>query len=122
MDHLQKNILFFDNIARYYDNILGRWFNGILRRLIKEVKIKDNSMILDVGCGTGSFLKIISNNKTLRLYGIDISPKMLEVAKSKLKNKAELNLISAEKIDYKHKFDYIFSTGLFIIIQIKKKQ
>jgi len=121
MNHLQKNVIFFNKIAKYYDNILGVWFNGLLRRLIKEVKIKDNSIILDAGCGTGSFLKIISKNKTLRLHGIDISPNMLEIAKSKLKNKAELNLIPVEKINYKNKFDYIFSTEAFHHYSNQKK-
>jgi len=49
----------------------------------------------------------------LRLYGIDISPKMLAIAKKKLGNKAKLNLTPAEKLNYKNKFDYIFSTEVF---------
>jgi ubiquinone/menaquinone biosynthesis C-methylase UbiE len=64
---------------------------------------------LDAGCGTGSFLKILSKNKTLKLYGIDVSPKMLEIARKKLKDRAKLSLTPVEKIGYKNKFDYIFS-------------
>jgi len=114
MGLLQENINFFNKMARDYDKgILGIWLNRILRKLIKGIKMKDNSVILDAGCGTGNFLKILSENKTLKLYGIDISSKMLEIAKKKLRNRAKLSLIPAEKINYKNKFDYIFSTEAF---------
>jgi len=81
--------------------------------LLKEINLKNSSKILDAGCGTGNFLEILSVNKTLELYGIDISPRMLEIAKKKLKNKAKLNLIDVEKIGYRNKFDYIFSIEAF---------
>src|SRR3989344_2497200 len=112
MSLLQKNIEFFNRIAKYYD-ILRIWLNKILKKLIKETKIKDNSAILDAGCGTGNFLKILSNNKTLKLYGIDISPKMLEIAKRKLRKKADLRLLQVENLKDKNKFYYIFSTEAF---------
>jgi ubiquinone/menaquinone biosynthesis C-methylase UbiE len=105
---LKENLKFFNKVAKFYD-LINLWFGIVLFRLIKEVKIKNNSTILDAGCGTGSFLKILSKNKTLKLYGIDVSRKMLEIAKKKLKNRAKLSLTPVEKIDYRNKFDYIFS-------------
>jgi len=114
MKIINKNRKFFNKIARYYDKgILGIWLNRVLKKISEEIKIKNNSKILDVGFGTGNFLQIISKNKTLKLEGIDISSKMREIAKNKLKNKAQLNLIPIEKIHYKNKFDYIFSTEAF---------
>ncbi len=111
----EKNRKFFNKIAGYYDyGILKAWLNRILKRVLMETKISDDSKILDVGCGTGNLLKMLENeNKTLKLYGIDISSKMLKIAKNKLKNKAELNLVAVEKIKYKNKFNYIFSTEAF---------
>jgi ubiquinone/menaquinone biosynthesis C-methylase UbiE len=105
---LKENLKFFNKVARFYD-LVSFLFGIVLFRLIKEVKIKNNSTILDAGCGTGSFLKILSKNKTLKLYGIDVSRIMLEIAKKKLKDRAKLSLTPVEKIDYKNKFDYIFS-------------
>ena len=105
---LKENMNFFNKIAKFYD-LINFWFKNVLFRLLKEVKIKNNSTILDAGCGTGTFLKILSEKETLRLYGIDASSRMLEMAKKKLKNKASLILIPVEKINYKNKFDYIFS-------------
>ena len=46
---------------------------------------------------------------------------MLEIAKKKLGNKAKLNLIPIEKINYKTKFDYIFSTEAFHHYEDQKK-
>jgi ubiquinone/menaquinone biosynthesis C-methylase UbiE len=105
---LKENLKFFNKVAMFYD-LVSFLFEIFLFRLIKEVKIKNNSTILDAGCGTGSFLNILSKNKTLKLYGIDVSRKMLEIAKKKLKNRAKLSLTPVEKIDYRNKFDYIFS-------------
>ena len=111
----EKNKKFFDKVSKYYDSgILKDWLNGILKKVRKEIKINNNSKILDAGCGTGNLLKILEDeNKGLELYGIDISPKMLKIAKSKLKDKAELNLVAVEKIKYKDEFDYIFSAEAF---------
>jgi ubiquinone/menaquinone biosynthesis C-methylase UbiE len=108
IETLKENFKFFNKVAKFYD-LINFWFGIALFRLIREIKIKNNSTILDAGCGTGTFLKILSKNKTLKLYGIDVSRKMLEVAKKKLKNRARLSLIPVEKIGYRNKFDYIFS-------------
>jgi ubiquinone/menaquinone biosynthesis C-methylase UbiE len=105
---LKENLKVFNKVAKFYD-LTNFWFEAILLRLIKEVKIKNNSTILDAGCGTGTFLNILSKNKTLKLYGIDVSPKMLEIAKKKLKDRAKLSLTPVEKIRYRNKFDYVFS-------------
>lgn len=108
VESLKENLKFFNKVAKFYD-LVNFWFESVILRLLKEVKIKNNSTILDAGCGTGSFLNILSKNKTLKLYGIDVSRKMLEIAKKKLKDRAKLSLTPVEKIDCKNKFDYIFS-------------
>ena len=69
----QINVKFFNLIAGYYDFFFGNWIRKTQKKAINVVKIKDNSKILDAGCGTGNFLKILENSKkNLSLYGIDI--------------------------------------------------
>lgn len=109
LKNLIVNANFFNKIAVLYD-LIYFWFRIILAKLLKEVKIRNYSTILDAGCGTGTFLKILSKNKTLKLYGIDVSRKMLEMASKKLKSGARLVSIPVEKLNYKNRFDYIFST------------
>ncbi len=114
---------FFNEVAKFYD-LINFYFVIVLFRLIKDVKIKNNSTILDASCGTGSFLKVLSNNKTLKLYGIDVSRKMLEIEKKKLKDRAKLILTPVEKLTTKINSTIYFnniSTPLLIPGEDNKK-
>lgn len=110
---IEKNRIFFDLIARYYDFFLKSWLGNAQRKIFDIIKIKKNSRILDVGCGTGNLLLELSKRKDLRLYGIDISKEMLKIAGHKLGKRARLFIMSAENIKFKDKFDFIFSTEAF---------
>lgn len=111
---IKRNRIFFDRIAKYYDfSIFKKWQENVMRIAIRMIHIKNNSKILDAGCGTGNLLDMLNKmNKNLRLYGIDISPKMLKIAKKKI-NGANLKLSSVEEINQKNLYDYIFSTDAF---------
>lgn len=55
---------------------------GTILGLLKKKKIK----ILDLGCGTGILSKhILSLNPNVNIYGVDISPKAIAIAKKNLK-------------------------------------
>ncbi|MEM5778217.1 MAG: class I SAM-dependent methyltransferase [Candidatus Aenigmatarchaeota archaeon] len=74
-------------------------------------KYDKNIKILDLGCGTGRCLKVLRDNGFKKLFGIDISSKMLSKAKSKLSNSAILL-----KHDFRTKLP--FETNYFDIILI----
>jgi ubiquinone/menaquinone biosynthesis C-methylase UbiE len=115
MRNLEKiNAKFFNLIAGYYDFFFGNWIRTTHKKAINIIKIRNNSKILDAGCGTGNFLRILeSSKKNLNLYGIDISKEMLKIAKGKLK-KSKLEIKSVEKIGFKNNsFDYVFSVDAF---------
>jgi ubiquinone/menaquinone biosynthesis C-methylase UbiE len=109
-----KNRIFFNRIAKYYDfSIFKKWQENVKNTAFEMTYLKDHTKILDAGCGTGSLLGMLNKiNKTLQLYGIDISPVMLKIAKKKL-IKANFKLSSVEKINEKEFYDYIFSTDAF---------
>ena len=111
----EKNRRFFNKWASRYDvKIFKKWQENIRKKIIREAEIKENSKILDAGCGTGELLYILSKNKKLKLYGIDVSDKMLEVAEKKLGKRANLKLSSVEKMDFKNNyFYYVFSEDAF---------
>ena len=73
------------------------------KKTVEIANVKRKSKILDIGCGTGSLLFILSKDKTLELHGFDLSEEMLKVAKEKLKNKANLKLISVRKFKENYK-------------------
>lgn len=113
---IYKNKKFFDKWAGHYDKkIFKNWLIRIREKIIDYAEIKKNSKILDSGCGTGELLRLLLlKKKNLRLYGVDVSSKMLEIAKQKLKKNANLKLSPVEKINFKNNyFDYIFSEDSF---------
>lgn len=70
--------------AKEYDNTLdGKFTEKFKKLLLEEIKIKHNDSILDVACGNGAFLQMVSNRCNIKGYGIDISEKMIEYAKAK---------------------------------------
>ena len=62
---------YFDHMSETHDEI---YFESIVR-FIKNFNIKlDNKKILDIGCGSGSLIKVLRKESTkLKPYGIDIS-------------------------------------------------
>ncbi len=71
--------------------------------------------VLDVGCGTGEILKRIHKcYPEVSLTGVDISEKMLEVAKVKIGNKATLLWADAEMLPFSDAtFDLIVCSDSF---------
>jgi len=117
-DKIEKsNKKFFKKIANYYDGgLIGKILFKRTNNILKLSKVKKHSKILDVGCGTGNLLSLLSRDKTLTLYGIDLSKEMLRIAKNKLLKNAHLSLGSVNYLlknygqDY---FDYIFFDDVF---------
>lgn len=85
----------FDNIASSYDFLnhflsLGidvMWRKKAIGLLKKNLKNVSESYILDVATGTGDLAIETSKIGPKKIVGLDISPKMLEVGKNKMKDK-----------------------------------
>ena len=65
-------------------NVLGgRKHEAFRRRVIELAELRGDEDILDAGCGTGlTTLRIAEQHPGCRVYGIDLSPKMIEVARN----------------------------------------
>ena len=83
-------------------------------KALNEVKIVKKEYVLDVGCGTGLFIKKIVGMAKF-IIGIDISRGMIEIAKEKCEQFRNVHLICGDA-DYmplqKNKIDKIFSFTL----------
>lgn len=80
--------------------------------ILDELNRGENQTILDVGCGTGIILS--GANKGSRLYGLDLSANMINEAKKKLGNQAELVVGDAEKLPWREElFDTVLCTFSF---------
>lgn len=109
---------YYDNLAPTYDsnrfeNSYGKYIDQQERIFLKSVlKIKSFKNILDLGCGTGRFLEFAD-------HGVDISSKMIEIAKSKFPNVA-IKEGSVSYIPYpENYFDLIYSLHVIMHLDIK---
>ncbi len=75
----------FDTAAAGFDNDDPSVYNMCRKDypdILKEVKKEEFTKLLDAGCGTGAMLKLFAKDiPDKEYYGIDLSSKMIEVAK-----------------------------------------
>ena len=89
----------YSRFARFYDPVIGR-FNSKLRSIgMRMLPPVEGMHLLDVGCGTGSFLKLYEKVGCL-VSGIDASPAMLKIARRQLSGEADLRLGNAAEMPY----------------------
>lgn len=81
---MNKRDFKFDNRADKYDyGFEGKLSRKFYKLIYDNISLKSGQNIIDVGCGTGTILKTLSNMEKIFGYGIDIEPQMLSVAKVK---------------------------------------
>jgi ubiquinone/menaquinone biosynthesis C-methylase UbiE len=82
-----KRGLLYAELAQYYDRVYAlkdyKRESEELRQLILENQRSQGQDLLEVGCGTGSYLQHFEND--FSCTGVDISPAMLRIAKKRLK-------------------------------------
>ena len=106
----------YDRISKFYDYTEGIFEKKYINMALKEFKIRKGEVILEIGFGTGNALIKIAEyiGKNGVVYGIDISPKMLELAKNKIRKRlftgrVKLTCGDAIKLPYSNnKFDAVF--------------
>ena len=85
--------------ARFYDALVEPP-NAVLRKIgLKICPPREGMKVLEVGCGTGTNLSLYEN-AGCDVFGIDLSPAMLEVARRKLGERADLRLADAAEMPY----------------------
>ena len=95
--------------AGIYDRLFDSMNKGLKLVGIRMFRPSKGMNILDVGCGTGSHLELYQRYKC-NLFGIDLSPSMLEVARGRLGDSAQLDFGNATEMPYEDdKFDLVIS-------------
>lgn len=118
-ENKKEILLFHDNIAESYDDILSKnRFSEILRPAFQNIlmqSIQHGNKILDLGCGTGEDALFLAK-KGFSVTGVDISQKMIEIAEKKAVTKdynENLQFFCSDMeifiIENTNKFDVIFS-------------
>ncbi|HKJ26442.1 MAG TPA: methyltransferase domain-containing protein [Anaerolineales bacterium] len=95
--------------AKWYDNLFEPINKGLRLIGLRMFLPKAGMNILDVGCGTGAFLAFYQRYKC-NLYGIDMSPAMMTIARERLGTGVNLHLGSAADMPYEDDFfDFVVS-------------
>ena len=96
-------------IARFYDAIVEP-FNASLRRYVAKVAGPEGGMkVLEVGCGTGTNLELFAE-AGCEVSGVDLSPSMIDLARRKLGDRADLRLGDAAEMPFAdNSFDLVLS-------------
>lgn len=107
----------YDKMASWYDR---RWQNYIDKTLtfcLQRSQISEDERVLDVACGTGELAKLIlQQNFGQSITGIDLSTKMLQVAKQKCRAypNVEFQQATANKLPFlAASFDVVFCASAF---------
>lgn len=104
-------------VTEFYDRVYESGGEESMRPLqhYREVfeyfkPVKKDGSLLDIGCGTGFFMRV-ATDAALKVYGVDISPKAVEVSKRTVPE-AEILAASGEELPFQnHFFDYILFGG-----------
>lgn len=92
----------FDAQAATYDaDMYGSHARSLYPHVIDEVKRAvegiDSPRLLDLGCGTGALAEaLLEEIANACLACVDLSPKMLELAKERLAGRADVSLVDVE--------------------------
>lgn len=120
----------------YYDNIWQEWlrkkdlpleisrhierYRPLKEEILKNLEIicKNRKIvrILEAGCGTGIMSYLLSENKDVEAYGVDISEKSIDLAQKigiHFKGKVNFSVADVRHLEFEDRyFDIVFSQGL----------
>jgi ubiquinone/menaquinone biosynthesis C-methylase UbiE len=96
----------FNSFAKVYDGVIGKSMTFFTDLLIRDLQIPEDPTVLDVGCGTGistfQLMKRVQGRG--KFYGIDISQKMLDLARARAADlgygNVEFSKGDAEQLDF----------------------
>ncbi len=87
-----------DEMKNFFDGLAPSWDEGLecegeaLKPYLDLLPIKKTDFVLDVGCGTGVISGLLGE-RVKEVLGIDLSPKMLEIAKKKHCDKKNVSFV-----------------------------
>ena len=77
----------YDALSSSYDDLYADEQNKKHQKLIETLEDREFELFVDVGCGTGRLLEVVSSSTRLAL-GIDLSRQMLIKARQRLHNRS----------------------------------
>ena len=106
-------IEFFDRLAPGWDADMVR-NDEIIGTILDNAAVTEGKDVLDVACGTGVLIPDYRKRKVASVTGIDISPKMAEIARAKFQQ-SEVTILcgDVETTDFARQFDCVVVYNAF---------
>ena len=110
----QDVIAFFDRCAPSWDAEMIK-NDEIIGKILDNAEVAAGMDVLDVACGTGVMFDYYLKRGVASVTGIDISPEMARIAKSKYSETANVQVIcgDVEEVKFDKKFDRIVVYNAF---------
>jgi ubiquinone/menaquinone biosynthesis C-methylase UbiE len=109
-------------------NVLGgRKHDAFRQRIIELAELRGDEDVLDAGCGTGlTTLRIAERCPGCKVYGVDLSPKMIEVARNDAAKRGldvDLRVGSITNLPYPDEsFDVVLTNIIFHHLDLAEKR
>jgi SAM-dependent methyltransferase len=105
----------------------GRKHDAFRRRIIELAGLCGDEDVLDAGCGTGlTTLRIAEQHPGCKVYGLDLSPKMIEVARNDAAERGlgvDLRIGSITDLPYPDAaFDVVLTNIMFHHLDLAEKR
>lgn len=111
---IYDNEIFFDKYSRMARSVKGLEGAGEWKTLEKMLPDFKNKRVLDLGCGFGWHCEYAVEHGATVVVGIDISERMLRVAKEKTADEITYVCASIEEVDFRQdSFDIVVSSLAF---------
>ena len=118
----------FESSPVRYQAFEDRWgfFRKLNSTLLGRMKLPAAAKVLDVGCGTGASCEhILAAVPGSRVWGLDISPAMLEAAKARSSGTDRLTLVEGDAARLTEYFNFsfdgiVYSASVFLIPDYKE--
>lgn len=108
------------DVIEFFDKLAPSWDEGlvhndeIINLILDNAGIKEGLDVLDVACGTGVLFNDYLNRNVKSLKAIDISEKMVEIAKSKFEDeRIDVECIDINDLNADKKYDVIVIYNAF---------
>ena len=109
--HFDGQAAEYDQRDTYYYSQNGKISCRDIARQVREIPYE---ALLDVGCGTGFLIDILAKEKSAKYFGVDLSDKMIRVAKGKAIQGATFAVGSADRLPYEDdSFDIVACSQSF---------
>ena len=110
-----------NDIKNFFESIAPHWDDmecvppARIQALLSKVRIEKGERVLDVACGTGIITKKLATLSETKVLGIDLSPKMIEIAKNKNSGETciEFQVADFTETDFKEAYDVVVIYNAF---------